>query len=118
VRRKSALRSRVTRVRVGPRARRVSWQRGSLHDSGIPNLKLNSAMKEFLAGSRTNRLPCDSPVASGPIPLCPICVLPRSTVFDFLSFFNVPEQPFVRAIFLLSYCWSCMFLRFAATCVS
>jgi hypothetical protein len=85
---------------------------GSLHDSGIPNLKLNSAMKEFLAGSRTNRLPSDSPVAS--VPLCPICVLPRSTAFDFSSFFNVPEQPFVRAIFLLSYCWSCMFLRFAA----
>jgi hypothetical protein len=39
---------------------------GSLHDSGIPNLKLNSAMKEFLAGSRTNRLPSDSPVASVP----------------------------------------------------
>jgi hypothetical protein len=89
---------------------------GSLHDSGIPNLKLNSAMKEFLAGR--------VPIAYLPTvrllrsPLCPICVLPRSTAFDFSSFFNVPEQPFVRAIFLLSYCWSCMFLRFAATCVS
>jgi hypothetical protein len=35
---------------------------GSLHDSGIPNLKLNNAMKDLLAGSRTNRLPSD-PVA-------------------------------------------------------
>ncbi len=62
---------------------------GSLHDFGIPNLKLSSAMKDLLAGSRTDRLPSDNPVAS--LPLCPICVLPRSTAFDFSSFSNVLE---------------------------
>jgi hypothetical protein len=49
-------------------------------------------MKDLLAGSRTDRLPSDNPVASHPNqPLCPICVLPRSTAFDFSSFSNVLE---------------------------
>lgn len=50
--------------------------------------------------------------------LCPLCVLPCSTPFDFPSFFNVYEEPFVRASFLLSYCRSCMFVPLAATSVS
>jgi hypothetical protein len=55
VRRKPALRSRVTRVRVGPRARRVSWQRWQPARLWNPE----SEAEEFLAGSRTNRLPSD-----------------------------------------------------------
>lgn len=58
---------------------------GSLHDSGIPNLKLNSAMKEFLAGSRTNRLPSDSPVASVLSNLCP-------TPFDGIRFLKLFQR--------------------------
>jgi hypothetical protein len=62
---------------------------GSLHDFEIPNLKLSSAMKDLLAGSRTDRLPSDNPVASHPSVshLCPT----RSTAFDFSSFSNVLE---------------------------
>jgi hypothetical protein len=75
VRRKPALRSRVTRVRVGPRARRVSWQRWQ--PARLWNPESEAEAEEFLAGSRTNRLPSDSRVPS--VTLCPICVLPRST---------------------------------------
>ncbi len=50
--------------------------------------------------------------------LGPFCVLPHSIALDLSSFFNVLQEPFVRAIFLLSYCWSCIFVRFAATSVS
>jgi len=49
--------------------------------------------------------------------LCPFCVPPRLTAFDFPSFFNDLEWPLVRALFLLSYCRSCIFVRFAATSV-
>ena len=72
-------------------------------------------MKDLLAGSL--------PIAYLPTIrllhlLCPICVLPRSTAFDFSSFFNVLEEPFVRAIFLLSYYRRCIFMRFAVTFAS
>ena len=50
--------------------------------------------------------------------LCPFCVLPRSTAFNFPSFFSVSKEPFVRASIVVSYCWSYMFVRFAATSVS
>ena len=59
---------------------------GSVHDFEIPNLKLSSAMKDLLAGSRTDRLPSDNPVASSPLSnLCP-------TPFDGIRFLKLFQR--------------------------
>jgi len=55
---------------------------GSLHDFGIPNLKLSSAMKDLLAGRVPIRLPSDNPVASLVSNLCP-------TLFDGIRFLKL-----------------------------
>ena len=60
---------------------------GSLHDSGIPNLKLNSAMRDLLAGSHQSltfrQSGCFGPSVSN---LCP-------TQFDSIRFL----KPFQRS---------------------
>jgi hypothetical protein len=46
--------------------------------------------------------------------VCPFCVQRHLTRFNFLSFFNVLEEPFVRASLLLRYCRSCVLFHRAA----
>ena len=50
--------------------------------------------------------------------LCPFCVQRHLTRFNFPSFFNVLEEPFVRASLLLSYCRSCVLFHRAADLVT
>jgi len=88
---------------------------GSLHDFGIPNLKLSSAMKDLLAGRVPIRLPSDNPVASLCVQFVSYPVRRHSISQAFPTFW---KQPFVRAIFLLSYCRSCIFMGFAITFAS
>ncbi len=52
------------------------------------------------------------------VPLCPFCVQRYLTRLDFPSFFNVLEEPFVRASLLLSYCRSCILFHVAANLVT
>src|ERR1700730_4005830 len=51
-------------------------------------------------------------------PLCPFCVQRHLTRFNFPSFFNVLEEPFMRASLLLSYCRSCVLFHRAADLVT